>query len=147
MITVHVNANAAHTALRDYLLQWLPSALELVSKPPTEISFALVGNAKMAALHERFMQIPGPTDVLTFELDHSADGAVTAGEIVLCVPYARREAARRGIDPQHELLLYALHGVLHLSGYDDLDSEGNAKMHAEEDRILQAIGIGAVFHR
>ena len=50
----------------------------------------------MAELHERFMNIPGPTDVLTFELDHDGKGRVVAGEVVVCVPYAVKQAKERG---------------------------------------------------
>ena len=124
------NLTRAHAALRPAL---------------REFSLALVGDRRMAALHEQFMDIPGPTDVLTFELDHDARGRVTAGEVVVCVPYALREARRAGIPPRHELLLYALHGMLHLCGYDDRTDRDFAKMHQREDEILKAIGVGAVF--
>ena len=130
-----------------YLRRTLMPAIALVSKTPTDISIALVGDLTMSRLHQQFLNIPGPTDVLTFELDHAPNGRITAGEIVLCVPYARREARRRGIEPRHELLLYALHGVLHLSGYDDRTPTDHRRMHQKEDQILTRIGIGPVFAR
>ncbi len=99
----------------------------------------------MAALHKKFMGIDSPTDALTFELEQTETGKCLSGEIVLCVPFAKREAGRRGTGTERELLLYALHGLLHLSGFDDLTEAGFEKMHAEEDRILTAIGIGPVF--
>ena len=99
----------------------------------------------MADLHVRFMNIAGPTDVLTFELDHDSRGRVTAGEIVVCVPEARRQARRHGTRVQHELLLYVIHGLLHLVGHDDHDPIEYRRMHAAEDRILRKIGIGPVF--
>ena len=138
-------AGRPHLRFVSYLKQWLPKAVRLVPKAPAEISIALLGDTKMAALHKRFMNVPGPTDVLTFPLDHDARGRVTAGEVVVCVSHAQREAKRGGIDVNHELLLYALHGVLHLSGFDDRTSADHARMHKEEDRILRQIGIGAVF--
>jgi probable rRNA maturation factor len=100
----------------------------------------------MASLHKKFMGVAGPTDVLTFELERGARGAVTAGEVVVCVSYARREARRRGVELHHELLLYALHGILHLSGFDDRAPAGHRRIHEEEDRILRLIGIGPVFN-
>ncbi len=141
------SAVAAHRSFLAYLERWLPQAVQLIPAAPPSISIALVGDRRMAALHEKFSGVPGPTDVLTFELEHDAHGRVTGGEIVLCVPFARREAKRRGTKPENELLLYALHGVLHLSGYDDRDPVTHARMHAEEDRILQEIKIGPVFQR
>lgn len=140
-------AGRPHDRLRTYLRRWLPRAVEQVARAPEDIAVSLVGDRKMAELHEQFLQLSGPTDVLTFELDHDSRGRVTAGEIVVCVPYARREAAQRKIDVRQELLLYALHGVLHLSGYDDLTPAGHRRMHKEEDRILERIGIGRIFSK
>src|SRR5947207_8229992 len=67
-----------------------------------ELSVALVGDKRMAALHEQFMGIGGPTDVLTFELEHDARGRAVAGEVVVCVPYAVRQARRSGLDVKKE---------------------------------------------
>ena len=128
-----------------YLRRNLPRAHSILRPALREFSLALVGNARMAELHEQFMNVPGPTDVLTFELDHDARGRVTAGEVVVCVPYALREAARRGVPPRDELLLYAVHGMLHLCGYDDLTDRDFAKMHKREDEILNELGVGVVF--
>lgn len=99
----------------------------------------------MSELHSRFMGQAGPTDVLSFELEHDARGRVTAGEVVVCVPVARRHARRHRIPVEHELLLYALHGLLHLSGFDDTTESAYRTMHKMEDRILTRLGIGRVF--
>jgi probable rRNA maturation factor len=101
----------------------------------------------MAGLHEQFMGIPGPTDVLTFELEHDARRRVVAGEVVVCVPYAVREARRSGVEVKKEVLLYAVHGLLHLCGFDDRTARDFAVMHQREDEILREIGVGAVFAR
>ncbi len=138
-----VRTGGAHVA---YLRKNLLRAIELIRAAPQEISIALVGNRQMAELHERFLGIPGPTDVLTFELDHDARGRVSAGEIVVCVPYATREAGKRRHTVRQELLLYALHGVLHLSGYDDRNDVDYRRMHRKEDAVLTQLGIGPVFN-
>lgn len=108
---------------------------------------ALVSDKQMSELHEQFMGIPGPTDVLTFPLDEDGRGRVTSGEVVVCVPEARRRAKLEGTEPRQEALLYALHGMLHLCGYDDQTPAAYKKMHQTEDRILTQLGIGAVFAR
>jgi rRNA maturation RNase YbeY len=128
-----------------FLRQQLLRARQFFPSRLTSLSLALVGNARMAQLHQEFLNIPGPTDVLTFELDHDSRGRVTAGEIVICVPYAARQARKSGIPVRHELLLYAIHGLLHLTGFDDLTDDGYRKMHRKEDEILRRLGIGAVF--
>ena len=138
-------AGCPHRPYLAYLRRWLPKALAEIKRPPAVVAISLIGDTKMAALHEQFLKIAGPTDVMTFELDHDARGRCTEGEVVICASYAKREAKRQGHDVRRELLLYALHGVLHLSGFDDLNERDHRRMHKEEDRILVAIGIGAVF--
>jgi rRNA maturation RNase YbeY len=110
-----------------------------------ELSIALVGNPQMSELHHEFLGILGPTDVLTFELDSDSRGRVTSGEIAICVPEARRQAKLRGGKIEHEVLLYAIHGMLHLSGFDDKSDRGFQLMHRREDQILTALGVGPVF--
>ena len=100
----------------------------------------------MVALHEQHCDIPGTTDVLTFDLRADLAAPIDV-DIVVCLDEAARQAASRGHDAIHELLLYVLHGVLHCAGYDDHDDDDYAAMHAEEDRILAAIGVGALFTR
>ena len=99
----------------------------------------------MSEFHERFLSIPGPTDVLTFAIDHDPRGKVTAGEVIICVAEAKRQAQLRKTAVRNELLLYALHGMLHLCGFDDRTEGGYRRMHRAEDRILTQLGIGPVF--
>ncbi len=117
----------------------------MLSSPLAELSLALVNDLRMSQLHQRFMNISGPTDVLTFELERDRRGRVTAGEVVVCVPEARRQAKARGTELRMELLLYALHGVLHLCGFDDRTDRGFRNMHRREDDILTALGFAPVF--
>jgi probable rRNA maturation factor len=140
-------AGSPHRRFVTHLKRWLPKAVQLVPKTPAAISIALIGRARMAVLHKKFMNVAGPTDVLTFELEHDARGRITFGEVIVCVPYAQEEAKRLGVAIENEVLLYALHGVLHLSGFDDRTPEDHARMHQEEDRILRRIGIGTIFNR
>ena len=101
----------------------------------------------MAELHERFMGIAGPTDVLTFELEHDGRGRILSGEVVVCVPHALRAARQSGVEVKKEVLLYAIHGMLHLCGFDDRTARDFSAMHQREDEILRAIGVGDVFAR
>ena len=115
--------------------------------PKPQISVVLVNDKTMSSLHKTYMNLPEPTDVLTFPIDTDDSGAVTSGEVYVDVPYARRQAKARGIDAKHEILLYAIHGTLHLLGYDDRTAADFAKMHRAEDQILTRLGIGPVFDR
>ncbi|MHC4549015.1 MAG: rRNA maturation RNase YbeY [Planctomycetota bacterium] len=96
---------------------------------------ALVDDETIAGLHERYLGTAGPTDVLSFP----------HGEIVVSGETARREAEARGIPPLHELVLYVVHGALHLEGHDDQTPPARRRMRAAERRILRELGYGDVF--
>lgn len=128
------------------LRRLLRKAAGLITTGPDELSLALVNDKTMSALHLRDLGVAGPTDVLTYELDHDpATGRCTSGEVVLCVPEAKRQARPRGTSVENELLLYGLHGLLHLAGFDDRTDRSFRKIHAMEDDILTRIGVGPVF--
>ncbi|MDQ4109375.1 MAG: rRNA maturation RNase YbeY [Actinomycetota bacterium] len=102
-----------------------------------ELSVSFVDRAEMAGLHERFMDEPGPTDVMSFPLD-DADEA-TAGEglrrLLGDVVVAPAEAARNNPDdPDAELRLLLVHGTLHLLGYDHQDDGARARMWERQER-------------
>ena len=112
------------------------------------LSVAVVGATAMATLHRRFLGLPGPTDVLAFNFDTDRRRAYIDGEVVVCTDVARRRAAVRGRSLQAaraELALYVVHGILHLAGHDDHTPAGFCRMHAREDELLSALGLGAVF--
>ena len=119
-----------------------------------EVRVRVVADAEMAAAHEEFAGVPGTTDVLTFDLadpdvppNINLDGRcrVLDTDILVCADEAARQAASRGYAVERELLLYIVHGVLHCLGYDDHDEAAAAAMHAREDGVLTAIGVGATY--
>ncbi len=113
-----------------------------------ELSVVLVDDQQMSEMHEQYMDITGTTDVLTFDLsDDPEDPNVIEGELILCVDEASRQAASREHHTRLELLLYGLHGLLHLMGYDDHDEDDYDRMHAREDEILTQAGFDALFAR
>ena len=107
-----------------------------------DLSFAVLDDRRMRELNRRTLAHDHPTDVLSFPL---ASEPVLMGEVVLSADTARREALRRGHPPYHEVLLYAVHGVLHLLGHDDHDPARRRRMRAAERRALAALGVGPVF--
>jgi len=92
-----------------------------------EISFVLVSDARIAALHDEFMSDPTPTDVITFH----------HGEIVLSAETARREARQRGLTLPAEIVRYAVHGLLHLAGWSDADAGAASDMRVMQEKILR----------
>ena len=125
------------------LLGTIAGALMLLAAPVGRVTVLIVDDAHMRELHRRYHGTDETTDVLTFPA--SEPGETIEADIAVCIDEADRQAILHGHAPGRELLLYALHGVLHCAGFDDHDPEGYRAMHAEEDRILHAIGVGAVF--
>jgi len=107
------------------------------------ISVIGVSDRQMARLNQTHLRHRGSTDVLSFDL--SDDPSNVEGEIILSLDTARREAARRGHAVSSEAALYAVHGVLHLLGYDDHEPRRAKKMHRMEDEVLGSLGFGAVY--
>ncbi len=137
-----VDSHVSDPAAADQLEADLETLLASPARPdlPAEVHVTVVDDGEMIALHARHGDAT-TTDVMSFETDHH-EGRVTEGEVVVCLDVARRQAAERGHDVRTELLLYAVHGLLHLCGYDDLDDESHAAMHAAEDDWLEAAGFG-----
>jgi probable rRNA maturation factor len=112
-----------------------------------ELRVRIVGDAEMAAAHQRYSGVPGTTDVLTFDLTDGASAATAPldADVLICLDEARRQSARRGIPIEHELTLYILHAALHCLGEDDRDAPAAARMHAREDAILTSLGLAPVY--
>lgn len=111
-----------------------------------EVRVRVVNDEIMSDLHRRHSGVSGPTDVLTFDLRPMGLGPLDT-DIIVCLDEAIRQAATRGHPPHRELLLYGLHGILHCLGHDDHDDRAYARMHAAEDAVLTAIGVGPVFDK
>lgn len=106
-----------------------------------EISVAIVGDERMHELNRQYLAHDYPTDVLSFVFDRNETAGHLEGEIIASADYAAREAARYGWTTDDELLLYVIHGCLHLVGHDDQTPEGAAAMRAAETKHLAAIGL------
>ncbi len=128
-------------------LKWLggqiSAALDEIDTAVARVSVLIVEDELMAQMHVRHSGIEGSTDVLTFPANRH-DAAIDV-DIAICLDEARRHCDLRGHPLERELLLYALHGVLHCAGFDDHEDADYKAIHAEEDRILEAIGVGATF--
>lgn len=109
------------------------------------IGIAVVDDKEIARIHESFLGDPSPTDVITFDLRDDSASDTLEGEIVTSAETAKRIADAQGRDSFAELLLYVVHGCLHLAGYDDQQPADRIRMHETENAILTALGYGAVY--
>ncbi|HEY6565135.1 MAG TPA: rRNA maturation RNase YbeY [Pirellulaceae bacterium] len=107
----------------------------------SHISLAIVGDAESHRVNLRFLEHNEPTDVLSFRL--SDDGESLEGEILINSELAERRSAEFGWGPRQELLLYLIHGTLHLVGYEDDRPELREIMFARQRAILEAEGFSS----
>jgi probable rRNA maturation factor len=134
-------AEADRQRLRDHLARAIDIAAPAAAH---DVRLLVVNDEKMTELHQRHSGDASTTDVLTFDLRDDPTGTLDV-DLVLCLDEAARAAAHRPHDEVDELTLYALHGVLHCLGYDDHHEDAYRRMHAREDEILTAIGLGNLF--
>jgi probable rRNA maturation factor len=109
--------------------------------PDSELNISLLDEDEMSALHLRWMEEDGPTDVLAFPMDevkpYSATlGPAMLGDIALCPTYANQNALKVHSSLQDELELLTVHGVLHLLGYDHMEADEKEVMFALQDKYL-----------
>ena len=99
-----------------------------------EISIAVVSDAEMHLLNRKYLEHDYPTDVLSFVLEERA--GYLEGEVIVSSEYAAQEAERFGWSMDDELLLYVIHGTLHLVGEDDLTPDAKQQMRQREQHYL-----------
>jgi rRNA maturation RNase YbeY len=101
-----------------------------------DVTVLLTDDDEIARLNAQFRGVEGPTDVLTFPLD--ADGS---GDIAISLPYAQRQANLRGVGLAQEVAYLAIHGALHLAGFEDESDEDRAAMMREMNLCAVAVGL------
>ncbi|HET7388786.1 MAG TPA: rRNA maturation RNase YbeY [Nocardioidaceae bacterium] len=117
--------------------------------PQAELCVKLVDEATITELNTRWMESPGPTDVLAFPMDELRPGLVNEdpeegvlGDLAVCVAVAQRQAAQAranghaGYSTDDEIRLLVVHGILHLLGYDHAEPEEHKEMFGLQARLL-----------
>lgn len=107
------------------------------------LSVVVVDNARIRELNARYLGSDRETDVLSFDL--ADDEEAIAGEVIVSAEKAVEEAAHRGADPLGELLLYVVHGCLHLADYDDATPEQASRMHQRENELMGELGFPGAY--
>jgi len=125
---------------RRWLRDLVRQAVAAIGAEHAEIGLAILDDAGIADLHDRWMGLPDPTDVITFDL--AGPGCVGLhGDIAVSAETARRVARELAWQPRHELAYYIVHGLLHLAGEDDLDPAARRRMRMRERQIMAAIRL------
>jgi probable rRNA maturation factor len=118
-------------------------ALAAEDRADAEVTLVITDDESVAELNREYRNIEGPTDVLSFAAQEPTPDFVSApeaaaylGDIIIALPFTRRQAAELGRPLADELRLLAIHGTLHLVGYDHIEPDEEAAMWARQDEIL-----------
>ena len=108
----------------------------------SDLTILFVDPDPIAELHERWMSLEGPTDVMSFPMDElrPGDGKTTMegvlGDLVICPWVAAQQAAAAGHSTMQEMMLLTIHGILHLLGYDHVTPEQERQMFGLQRKLL-----------
>lgn len=136
-------------ALLERALQQVLDLEEYEGDP--EVSLVLVDDLRMAELNRSYRGVEGTTDVLSFammEQDEAEpdtvpdEGELLLGDIVISVPKALAQAEEFGHSLQREMAFLAVHGMLHLLGYDHQTAEDEQKMRQRQREVMAMLGLG-----
>ena len=118
------------------------AVLREAAEAEVELSVALVSDPEIAVLNERYRDVAGPTDVLSFSLvegDHADRRGRMLGDVVIAIGTASRQAKRARHSLDDELARLLIHGVLHLLGHDHAQPAETRRMRSEERRLWRAL--------
>ncbi|MGQ9766408.1 MAG: rRNA maturation RNase YbeY [Anaerolineae bacterium] len=153
-IAVQVEATAADDVDAADLARAISMTLRAEGRPAGEVTLVIADDEAITELNRAYLGVDGPTDVLSFPAQGPtadpqagpATGFISApemanylGDIIIALPYTRRQAAALGRSLRAELRLLAVHGTLHLLGYDHAEPNEEAAMWARQDAILAAL--------
>lgn len=133
------NQQATHKISTRQLKTAVAEVLEGERVPEAIVSVAIVDDATIHQLNRQYLKHDYPTDVLSFVLER--ERRTFEGEIIISADTAAANCVRYGWSPQSELTLYAIHGTLHLIGYDDHSPTDRRQMRAKEKQYLLRAGI------
>ena len=137
---IHVDSKQKDLSIsKDSVRRAIRSLLEHLNVAGEELSIYYVTEKKICLLHDQFFKDPTPTDCISFPIDREH-----LGEIFVCPKTAVLYAKKNELDPYEEITLYTIHGLLHLLGYDDLETGPRRAMRKKEKscmRHLKDLGL------
>jgi probable rRNA maturation factor len=141
-IRIAINADEQpHAIDKPRLKKAVRTILKATGIRSAEVSIGIVTDDRMHELNRQFLNHDYPTDVLSFVLSYDEKRKSLEGEIIASSDYAAREAAIYGWSSHDELLLYIIHGCLHLVGYDDTTARAKKEMTEAETKYLKQLGV------
>lgn len=100
------------------------------------LNISFVGDEEMESVNLKHLSHKGSTDIITFDYSEVPAGPSVDGELIICVDEAKRQSKIYGVTLYDELSRLLFHGLLHLNGFDDVNSAKKRVMKAKEDEVL-----------
>lgn len=145
-------------AIPQELQNLVKAAMEIVAKqeklsPQTEVDITLVTNEEIHALNRDYRKVDRPTDVLSFALDEGEDEPEVLdteaehllGDIIISAERAQEQADEYGHGLKREITYLAVHGILHLLGYDHMEEKDKKVMRQREEEVLREMTLSEEF--
>lgn len=140
MISIEFEGIPADRSIRTTLQK---AAKTVLPAPLPELSIVVCDNGFIQNLNKQYRNVDRPTDVLSFPSEETdpESGMRYLGDIIISLPQAATQAAEAGHSLADEISMLAIHGVLHLLGYDHQDAAEKTEMWAKQDAYLKTLGI------
>lgn len=141
-IEVQIDDAFAELVRPEWVLRAVEATLQAEGQSSGEVTVVITGDAEIQALNRDYGETDAPTDVLAFAAHEGEpfvlpdEASAYLGDVIISCPTATAQAAQQGHSLQDELLLLAVHGCLHLLGYDHADEAEQARMWARQEAIL-----------
>jgi len=115
--------------------------IDELSQDDFEIGVSIIGEKAMTRMNEGYLRHKGSTDVITFDYTDASRPKLLAGEVFVCLDEALAQGLQFRVTWQNELIRYAVHGILHLSGFDDKTAAARKNMKREENRLIRRLAV------
>ena len=153
---LHLDVNDETDTINEHIEELVATVLKHAAKEEgmlgeVEVSVTFMSDEEIQAVNAEYRGIDKPTDVISFALEEMIEGEVAIiaedgmptvlGDIIISVDTANRQAEDYGHTVDREIGFLALHGFLHLLGYDHMNAEDEAKMFGRQKEILDSLGL------
>jgi len=143
---IHVESDLRPSPVAAELIERAAAAVLVHESTQGDLTIVLTDDDQLQQLNRRYLGIDAPTDVLSFpaaEMDPDSRRAYL-GDVLISVPRAQAQAAAAGHPLESEAQLLAVHGVLHLLGFDHAETEERARMWSVQNEVLESIGLAGI---
>ncbi|MFA5085176.1 MAG: rRNA maturation RNase YbeY [Candidatus Omnitrophota bacterium] len=126
------NLNKKHRINEKFVKKAVRGILRILKKRNTELEIIFLSDAAIKPVNKKYRRADRATDVLSFDLG-------SCGQILISSDMALRNSRIFNISFEKELILYVIHGILHLSGYDDGKPEARSRMSGKQNSIMEIL--------